>query len=205
MDFSKLQFLPIDVPSIPRQVAQNIIDSSGQGWKDHPTDEWEAWKFIKLTKRKRSHEDVSEFTDYAKTNLSQIVEWIEKNFPYKTIRNVKFNRQVAQSVEHLDYAFPKDLDLYHNNQINEPCGYRTVITGSKSGCLYLVNNQGERIYPTLPDTTDTYVIGTTNTLHGVEEESERETLYMHFEIDSKEHQKLLERSLEKYREFAVWY
>lgn len=205
MDFSKLQFLPIDVPKIPRQIAQNFIDTLGKHWKDHPTSDGLYWQFIKLTERKKNWEDVSEFTEYAKTNLSQIVEWIEKNFPYKTLRNVKFNRQVAHTNQHVDYDYPKDLDLFHNNQNNEPCGYRAVITGSKSGCLYLVNNQGERIYPTLPDTTDTYVIGTTNTLHGVEEESERETLYMHFEIDREEHQKLLERSLEKYREFAVWY
>jgi hypothetical protein len=56
----------------------------------------------------------------------------------------------------------------------------------------------------MPEETDVYVLGHTSTIHGVEEDSERLTFFMHLEIDADKHQEILQRSLNKYKEYAIF-
>jgi hypothetical protein len=163
-----------------------------------------CWDFYRFTERLPGENSytVSNFTEEATTQHNELVNWI-KLFPYKSIRNVKFNRQIHEVGEHLDFDNPlHDLDLYNNNSMCEPCGYRVLVSGNKSG-LYVVNSKGEKIYSKMPDDTDVYVLGHTNVRHGVDFEPGRETLFLHFELNYEDHIALLETSYNKYKKYAI--
>ena len=66
----------------------------------------------------------------------------------------------------------------------------------------VLNNK--KIYPILPEDTDTYVFHSSSFLHGVEDDPGRKLVYMNLEIDETKHQKLLEDSLNKYRDYAIF-
>lgn len=183
--------MPIDIPKFP-------IDNFSI-----PTDtEWYFWNFKKLTETNKNPYENSEFLDEIKIKFPELIEWVNL-FPFEKIINVKFNIQKDTVKSHIDFTNPKlNLDLYNNNKINEPCGYRVLISGNRKGSLYIEKN-GKKYYPILPKTTDVYVLGQTNCLHGVDDEHDRRTMYLQFYINKYEHEDLLIRSFKKYRKYVI--
>lgn len=181
---------PIDLPKCP-QIPKLI-----------PNINWKFWEFAKLTINNENPYHVTDFTDECKKNYPDLVNWFNL-FPYKTIRNIKFNHQLSAVIPHIDFTKPElDPDLHQNNRINEPCGYRVFLRGTRKEKLYVVHN-GEKIYCNIPQDTDVYVLGHTSTLHGVDDDYNRWTFFTHFEIDQIKHKNLLDRSLQKYKEYAI--
>lgn len=189
---NNLLWCPIDIPKFP---IENFRVPSEFNWN--------FWNVTKLTEERSSPYEQTTLSDEISTQYPELVEWL-KNFPYLTIRNLKFNIQIGTVAKHIDFTRPKlEPQLYKNNSENEPCGYRILLHGSRSHKLYVVRN-GVKHYVTIPDSTDTYVLGHTNVLHGVEEDQDRITIFTHFEIDSAKHKQLLEKSIQKYSEYAVF-
>jgi len=196
----KLLWCPIDLPKFPS--SNKLIEYFGNN-----NNKWYAWNIAKLTAEVSDDQGIN---PYSKTQLiselqlfPEIVEWIE-NLPYKSIRNVKLNRQIKDVSQHCDFTNPnKDLNLWENNNSNEPSGYRVILTGKRQNGLYVVSND-KRIYCNMPEETDTYVLTQTVGSHGVLEDANRWTIYLHLEIDKDEHEKLLKKSLAKYKEYAIY-
>jgi hypothetical protein len=183
---------PIDLPKFP--IKDFTIDTAS---------EWIDWKFSKLTEHRNSPYDVSILQEEIIKNFPELVKWFAL-FPHKTIRNIKFNIQNNKVNPHIDFTNPsRNMELYNNNSENEPCGYRVLISGKRANSLYIVNNE-KKIYTVMPDDTDVYVLGHTCTMHGVDQEEGRKTLFLHFEIDPSRHFSLLKRSIEKYSKFAIF-
>lgn len=188
---NNILWCPIDIPKFP--VFKESIEANA---------EWIAWKFKRITEKRNTAYDVTDFTKEVQDSMPELVSWIN-NFPYKTIRNIKINYQIDTVPLHIDFTRPDDEpDLYKNNIENEPCGYRVLIQGKRSNALYIEHN-GSKLYTTLPDETDTYVLGHTLMPHGVDYEPGRNTMFMHFEIDKEKHHELLFRSYEKYKQYAI--
>jgi len=186
-----LLWCPIDVPKIP------ITFNEAMGEK------WLFWNKTNFTKKQITPYDNSQWTQYALETYPEFIKWFEY-LPYKSIRNVKFNFQMEEVKPHIDFTQPNlKPDLYQNNTDNEPCGYRILIAGRRKNSLYVMNN-GNKIYCNMPDDTDVYVLGHTSTLHGVEDEIGRQTIFVHIEIDKDKHNDILMRSLEKYKQYAIW-
>jgi hypothetical protein len=188
--YDDILWMPVDFPKFPRPDFR---------WDSEFT--WNDWHVVKLV------EDVD---DYGVTNFRQdmrerypdIIEWIEQ-FPYKTIRGAKLNIQINDAEPHKDFIRPHvEPNLYQNNQENEPCGYRVLIAGNRTDSLY-VEHEDKRWYPSMPEDTDVYLIGHTTTYHGVEQETDRRTMFLHFEIEPEEHKKLVDRSLLKYKDYII--
>ena len=180
--------MPVDIPKFP------ISDLS---FKTEA--KWKSWNFAKLTENDNTPYGVSTLKESLDPRL---IEWFTE-FPYTTIRNIKFNIQENAVKPHIDFTDPnKDLNLFTNNIKSEPCGYRILLCGSRSGSLYVMH-KGKKIYVTMPEDTDVYVLGHTNTLHGVDDEPGRVTIFTHFEIDIERHKQIIERSLSKYKDYAV--
>lgn len=197
----KLLWCPIDLPKFPN--SDKLIEYFGDN-----DNKWYAWNMAKLTTEVIDDQGIN---PYAETHLvselyhqfPEIVTWIE-NLPYKSIRNVKLNKQLKDVSQHCDFTNPeKDLSLWENNNSTEPSGYRVILTGKRQNGLYVVSN-GERIFCNMPEETDTYVLTQTVGSHGVLEDANRWTIYLHLEIDKDEHEKLLEKSLAKYKEYAIY-
>ena len=189
--FKNILWCPVDVPKFP---IEHFKPSTNKSWAD--------WDYYKLTERTKTPYDISEFTENAKIQYSEVIKWIE-NFPYKNIRNVKFNIQKSFVTPHTDFDFPdKEPLLYKNNRENEPCGYRILINGKRENSLFVMDGD-KKIYTRMPEDTDVYVLGHTSTTHGVDDEPGRETMFLHFEIDPTENLELLEKSYKKYKDYAI--
>ena len=185
---NNILWLPIDIPKFPLPELELETQTS-----------WAHWDFAKLT----NNQD----TPYSETTIKDSVddelkEWF-RNFPYKSIRNIKFNIQKDVVSSHIDFTRPDiDPELHLNNSQNEPCGYRILVRGTRKGNMYVEHN-GKKFYTEMPEETDVYVLGHTSTLHGVDFEPGRVTVFTHFEIDPVLHKQLIERSLLKYGKYAI--
>ena len=99
-----------------------------------------SWEFFRITEKRTSPYEVSEFTQEVEDTMPELVNWI-KLFPYKTIRNIKINYQIGSVPTHIDFTRPEaDPELHKNNSENEPCGYRVLIYGKRTDGLYIEKN-----------------------------------------------------------------
>ena len=188
---NNLIWCPIDVPKLPRS------------FQEHGGNIWHFWKKTNFTEKKQTPYDESEWTQHVLAKYPEFVEWF-KCLPYATIRNVKFNIQVHPVSPHIDFTQPLlKPDLHNNNALNEPCGYRIIVTGKRTNALYVMDGD-KKVYCNMPQETDVYVLGHTNTLHGVDDEPGRETIFVHIEVNPDQHQLLLSRSLAKYKQYAIY-
>jgi hypothetical protein len=187
-----LLWLPIDLPKFPIQEFNLTPDTN-----------WAYWKFKKLTEPTEKLYQETQISKDILNEYPELVSWFSL-FPIKNIRNVKFNIQNDIVEEHIDFTNPDaDPILYKNNVDNEPCGYRILIKGKRSEGLYVVKDN-KKEFVTLPEDTDVYVLGHTCTLHGVEYDPGRISIFTHYEIDSYLHQQLLSKSLLKYSQYAIY-
>ncbi len=186
-----LLWCPIDLPKVPN------LFNEGVGEK------WGFWNKTNLTEKQETPYDISQWTKHTLETYPEFVKWFEC-LPYKSIRNIKFNVQMEAVKPHIDFTQPKlNPELFENNVNNEPCGYRILISGKHNNALYVMNNSN-KIYCNMPNDTDVYVLGHTSTLHGVNDEIGRETIFVHIEIDKDKHNEILMRSVEKYKTYAIW-
>lgn len=153
---------------------------------------------------------VSEFKSGYSESHKHLYDYINKYLPYDNLVNIKIHNNIKQGSAHLDFVFPeKNKELYLNNTSNEPCGYRMVIAGSRQGHLFVDRPKDdgsvERLYPTLPDSTDWYILNSTSAYHGLEGVNpDRYILFCHAWINKDKHDEILKRSLEKYSSYAIW-
>ena len=124
----------------------------------------------------------------------------------KVLNHFKFNIQTSSVATHIDFRNKEeDEELFMNNNENEPCGFRILLQGRRENCLYMKNDRyGKKIYCTMPDDTDVYVLRHTDGWHGTEEDLDRQTMFLHIEVDPEKHQELLAKSLTKYGKYAVY-
>jgi hypothetical protein len=148
----------------------------------------------------------SKFKESYKDSHQSLFNYINQHLPFDDLVNIKIHRQIKEGKAHIDFSSPeKNINLYENNNINEPCGYRMVINGVRKDQLYIYKSSGEKLYPVLPETTDWYILGHTNTLHGLQGvDFDRHILFCHAWINKEKHSAIINRSLEKYSEYAIW-
>lgn len=189
---TNLLWCPIALPKFPvdnflREVEPLVVSQTK--WADY----WDA-------------ADIShEFLQTLREKYAELDSWFDL-LPCKSILKLKLNVQIGPIAIHLDIDRNKWLDEIEtfNKWLSvEPVGYRVLISGAKENTLFTVLNN-KKVYPTIPEDTDTYVFHSSSFLHGVEDDPGRKLLYMNLEIDESKHQKLLEDSLNKYRDYAIF-
>lgn len=191
IDIHNMLWCPIDLPKFP---ISNIDLTANTHWTN--------WNFLKLSEKRNSPYDKSDYSEFLKSNYPMVIDWISK-LPILSIRNIKFNIQNSEVPSHIDFTNPSEnIELFKNNSTNEPCGYRVLLNGSRNNSLYVIKN-GTKVYTTMPEDTDVYVLGHTNVAHGVDFEPGRKTLFLHIEVDGVKHNELLTRSYEKYKNYAL--
>jgi hypothetical protein len=191
---SKLLWCPIDLPKFPSKLSIKTEHN------------WKFWNFVNLTERlEGSAYQKTKIREEIANEYPELMEWLSL-FPIKSIRNFKFNIQTIAVESHIDFTRPDDdKELFLNNSKNEPCGYRILLSGRRENCLYISNSRhGEKTYCTMPEETDVYVLRHTDGWHGTEEDLDRQTMFLHIEVDPAKHQELLAKSLAKYGKYAVY-
>lgn len=190
--FNGLEWCPISIARFP--YPDLSLDVTNDFW---------AWNFKRLTNDNILSKTAVHLNREVLLEYPLLGDWLGL-FPARSIRNIKFNVQKDEVEPHIDFGNPnKDPLLYENNHSNEPCGYRVIISGSRTNGLYIVRND-TRVYADMPEDTDVYVLGQTCTNHGVSYEPGRRTMFLHFEIDPGPHQDLLKHSLDRYGDRAIW-
>ena len=102
---------------------------------------------------------------------------------------------------HCDYK-DKTSELYNHTIKNEPAGYHVVLNG-KCDSLEIYNGK-KWVNPVLPKIPIAYLLNLTSCIHKVKEDNLRETLYIQGWLDIKKHNQLIERSLKKYADLAIY-
>lgn len=187
----KILWLPIDIPKFP-------LDNFSLKTDRH----YMFWNFKRLTVENESSYTESMIEETIIQEYPLLIDWL-KFFSFSKICNIKFNVQQDIVHPHVDFTRPSyNKDLYYNNALNDPCGFRVLISGSRTDKLYIINKQGKK-YINLPNETDVYVLGQTNCIHGVDNELGRKSLYLHGYIDKIKHDNLIKKSWNKYQNYAV--
>lgn len=192
MDISKLYFLPIDTKILIKEfpLPQNGIN-------------WHWWTYEQLLNKSSGIFE----NDPWRTDLDQSLTYLKnlvETLPLTGFSNVRLTIQQVSVDPHLDIYKNHGLDqsLYEHFQINEPCGYRFLLSGS-SDALEVFDG---KIWRTarLPNNPGCYLINTTKAFHRVKEDKDRLTLYIRGTVDPVLHKKLVEKNLEKYQEYAIF-
>lgn len=190
---SKLLFLPIDT-NIKLDKEEILSNFS-------PEQNFHVWNFEKLVEDNVRY-GINSFTKEAEKKYPSIVKFVN-SLPFTDISNVKINIQTEQSAMHIDFQRPENgKELYDNVSSNEPSGYRVLIQGSREK-LYVQTDTGKHL-ARLPEDTNVYVLSQTECLHQVEEDTNRMILYVTGFVNTEKHQALLEKSLKKYNEYAIY-
>jgi hypothetical protein len=107
---------------------------------------------------------------------------------------------------------PKHLDVHSNMILEpgeldhiktvEPAGYRIVLKGRKDS-LFVYNGK-TWINAIMPDVPGCYLLHSTQGLHKVNEDPGREMIYVRGYLDPIKHKNLIERSLIKFKDYAIY-
>lgn len=198
---SKLLWIPADLPLFADKA--ELLNSYQVDYVNEK--KARAFNSQQLTKHTDNY-GISVYKDKYVESHKCLFDYITDHMPYTDLVSVKIHNQARQGKTHLDFTVPgNNMDLYNHNHELEPCGYRMVIAGTRQGHLYIEQRDGTRIFPTLPESTDWYILGHTNAPHGLEGvDADRYILFCHAWINEEQHNQILKRSIEKYSEYAVY-
>lgn len=136
-----------------------------------------------------------------KENLYQKYRSLLDQFPIIDITLFTYKFQKNKVIPHIDFQGNHDKEYIHYIK-NEPSGYHVVLKG-QCDSLEIFNGK-EWVTTILPKTPMAYVLNLTSCLHRVKEDSLRETLYIRGWLDIEKHNRLIERSLKRYGDLAIY-
>lgn len=179
-----LLFLPIDIDIKP-------IDFNRDNLKKMPVHSYQPkwWD--------------SAIMDVENIELNSLMD-IFNQLPYDKITMAMHKFQNEPVGEHFD-VYPQmkiSPEEYKNITDNEPCGYRIVLKGNNDR-LSLWDGESW-VTPILPSVPCCYLINATHMKHKVSDDPGREIIYIRGIINSDRHKELLDRSLQKYGDHAVY-
>lgn len=143
-----------------------------------------------------------------KKNLNQTRQHYRnliEQLPFESLDNVRVSIQTKTVKPHVDISeeTKKRLGSNYNHYIaNEPCGYRILISGNQSSLKLIVS--GKIVSTYLPSVPGLYLINSTTCRHFVDKDIGRKTIYIRGLVKQDEHQDLIERSLQKFKEYAIY-
>lgn len=124
--------------------------------------------------------------------------------PFEKITRIFYKTQRVAVGPHVDVMTQMKLDPNEYDHItsNEPCGYRIVINGSIDKLQVLID--GEWRIAHLPKTPICYLINSTTLYHKLDHDPTRETIYIRGWVNRQKHENLISKSLEKFKEYALY-
>lgn len=185
--FEQINFIPIDVPHLSIDI-DTIHFNSSYNW----------WKFTKLIKSENKYA-IGEWIESNDSVYKKIKQYIITYIPIDHFVNVKINYQLSAVDNHIDFVNPElNPQLYKYNKDTEPCGYRILLSGSRHA-LRINNKQSS-----LPKDTNVYCIRQTETLHSVDDDNNRVSIFIQGWVNKDRHYTLLENSYKKYKDQIIW-
>lgn len=176
-------FLPIDIDLSELNFQQTKNSNRAGKWNGS----WDA-TFI-------SEETIKQ------TNFDQILN----KLPFTRLTRLLHKVQTVAVPAHLDCATDMNYDEGEYDYIKsiEPSGYRIVLSGSPDALWVFDNKEWHNV--TLPSVPCCYVLNATEGRHRLDTDLGRETIFTRGYVDLEKHQEILKRSLEKYKDYAVYF
>jgi hypothetical protein len=138
---------------------------------------------------------------------------VEKNNFKKILDQLPFTRitrithKIQTNIVHPHVDVMKEMGLedgeYQHLLNNEPCGYRIVIVGQNDKLK--VHNGVEWVTAKLPEIPGCYLLDSITGLHKVDDDQNREIIYIRGFLDPIKHKEIINRSLEKYKNYAIYH
>jgi len=124
--------------------------------------------------------------------------------PFTQITRITHKIQTALVHPHVDVMPEMGLknEEFDHIKNNEPCGYRLVIVGQHDKLK--VHNGKEWVTARLPIVPCCYLLNSTIGRHKVDVDENREIIYIRGFVDPEKHQEIINRSLEKYKDYAIF-
>ncbi len=192
-------YCPADLPLVTNK------DMLIKAFEKSPKSRSFEFEYVQLTEKSINYE-TSQWTPLAREEFLPLVDWIDTHLPYKKLVNVKLVRPIMDVATHIDFSSPeKNMALFEHNNACEPCGYRIVLQQTNNNSLFIEANNKIHITE-LPKTTDTYIIGHTNTKHGLTNcslNTKRISVFIHCWLNTEPHKLLLSRSANIYNEYII--
>jgi len=213
-------YSPLDIPPIPNK--QHIID---QFTGDESIAWWREETLLGEKTPGVPFDGPRAWTEKSK-KYPQLVEWIKQYFPFEYFVYVRIARSKSDVWPHVDANYTVAPRPHHMTmaqwliddiKINEPCGYRFIVSGSRTN-LYMCKNYDPdykdesvldqpKTYCTIPNETDSFVINHQEQPHGVDVDEKfdhnRIIGFVMGKVDVARHRQLLEKSFSKYQQFTV--
>jgi hypothetical protein len=195
MIFKNLLFTPIDldISSIP----VSEINFSRANLTQSP-----FWKVDQLLDNPHPYTGINKWRtdlDFPRTIIKDFV----MQLPFIELYSVRINVQTTIVEPHFDVNVKyTPLKYYTEYDKSEPCGYRFVLSGSSTALK--IHDKGIISTAETPSVPGAYLINSTTGLHSVHSDVGRMSLYIRGKINEQLHVKFIERSLEKYSNYAIW-
>jgi hypothetical protein len=129
--------------------------------------------------------------------------WLFDQLPFSTVEIFTYKVQLKEVGPHIDHDIKNStlekLDLIKST---EPAGYHIVLQGKNNSVD--LHDGANWVTSLLPNVPSAYVLNIASCLHRVREDLDRTTLYIEGTLDIEKHRLLIERSVKKYKEFAVY-
>lgn len=203
MNFKDILWMPVDIPKFDR--CSELVDDFAIDFDQRNADyDVRGQLFL----HKKTNYEISTPKDDLTSSQLALIEYCKKYLPFTDYINIKIHHiQSTGMMMHIDFGDgTKNPELYEHTQEHEPCGFRMVIKGTKSGDMAVANND-EVIVPRMPEDTDWYVLNYTGALHGtpanIDNIKDRYVLFIQGWVDKEKHKELINRSVDKYRDFIV--
>jgi hypothetical protein len=203
MDFKDILWMPIDLP---------VFDKKDELVKEFKTDFTADAKSYdvrgQLFLEHSNNYAISKVKEGLTYSQNDLIEYCKTNLPFTDLVNIKIHHIKTTGMKlHIDFGDPeKNTEMWEHTNMHEPCGFRMIIKGTKSGDM-VVNVDDNNIVPVMPDETDWYAINYTECLHGSNPVStdidDRYVLFCMGRIDKEKHKELINRSINKYSDFIV--
>lgn len=190
-----LLFLPLDI-TLPELAFPELVnpDSNIPGVS--------FWTYEQLLDLK-SKEAFPWKTDLDSTRITY--KNIISQLPFDSLENVRLSIQSKKVKPHVDVNDDIKINYpesYNHYLKNEPCGYRIVISGNKSAIKLIVNSK--IVTAELPYVPCIYLLNSTKCYHYIDGDIGRKTIYIRGKVNTLEHKNIIEKSLEKFKDYAVF-
>lgn len=218
----KILFTPLDIP-VPLPNEQEIYNWAEAntfretnykqfqlGWFTHspvacciPLDDWRDVNALYEVEDVLKNKQVNNPDPYFQPEFSKLfpglVETI-KQLPFKELTGASVKIQRGPSFPHLD-----DLHTVEEDGLEEPKRITISLTDVNFSTLYL-EKDGVKIYPKIPEGYSCYAFNNKDVLHAADYDPTRIRIILDTAgmLDVQKHKELLERSVDKFKDYVIY-
>lgn len=212
-----LLYCPLDLPPVPKDITLDNF-SSFDTLKLPPTtlqNEKQAWKALMM---RRALGGVSSYDNQLNFNLQwewkpeiiqrapNLIHWVHHNLPFKKTTVIAVLSSQKKINPHTDVQPHKQKEPINEFYRSwDPSMFRFLLDGVMIRNGFFVIRGGEKVYTELPPPSPGWAMSF-DCIHGNDDPvcDQKILLYAMGEVDVPKHTELLNRSLEKYGQYAVY-